>query len=130
MTLSTRITKNMKQQLLRSAKESGRSLSQEIEFRLEQSYRDEKALYREFGGEKAYLFGKWFAVALRTAEYMTGQSWEDDPETFLTAVEAMQALRMKELEGKDIPDEKSLKESGKMLAEMVFSKPSKNRQED
>ena len=125
--LKVRMKEPLRARLEKAAKSKGLSLNAEAVARLEQSFHDEKALQREFGGEKALLFGKWFAVTLASAQQMTKQSWEDDAETFLIAVEAMRVLRLKGLEEKDIPDEEDLKYFGEELAEVVFSRPSRQR---
>ncbi len=93
--LNMRTTKKIRDELQAAAHASGRSLAQEVENRLEQSFRVEKNRYRDFRNKKTYHLMRWFEVALRASEQFTKKSWSTDPETFLIALEAMKTLRMK-----------------------------------
>ncbi len=104
-TLSTRITSDLRDRLDKSADESGRSLSQEIEFRLEQSFRDQEALYREFGDELVYKMMRWFAIAIDAAQQVTDKSWKNDRETFRIATQAIWTMLRKGIpESGGLPD--------------------------
>ena len=52
--LNMRTTRELRERLEREAADSGRSLVQEVEFRLERSFRDEDALIKAFGGRNTY----------------------------------------------------------------------------
>ena len=52
--LNMRTTRELRERLEREAADSGRSLVQEVEFRLERSFRDEDALIKAFGGRDTY----------------------------------------------------------------------------
>ena len=94
-TLTTRITAKLRKQLEQAAEKSGRSLSQEIEFRLEQSFHDREALYREFGGESSYNLMRWLALTFWVAEQVTKKPWSEDEETYLIGLEAIKTIRTK-----------------------------------
>ena len=94
-TLSTRITSDLRDRLDKSADESGRSLSQEIEFRLEQSFRAEDAYYREFGDKSLYMTMRWFALTLDEAQQITEKPWKKDEETFGIAIKALWTMLQK-----------------------------------
>jgi hypothetical protein len=79
--LNMRTTKQTRDALEAAAHKSGRSLAQEIEFRLEQSFHAE----REFGGADSYQFFKLLASMVGMIEARTGQDWSEHYETF-TAV--------------------------------------------
>lgn len=87
--LSLRTTKDVRDQLEAAAKRSGRSLAQEVEFRLERSFHEEDALNRDFGGKDRFNLMKWFAVSIGIAERITGKSWETDLETYRIAERAL-----------------------------------------
>ncbi len=96
--LNMRTTKNIRDELQAAAHASGRSLAQEVEYRLEQSFQVEKNRYREFRNKKTYHLMRWFAATLRASELFTEKSWVTDEETFLIALEAMKTLRKKPAE--------------------------------
>ena len=129
-TLSTRITSDLRDRLDKSADESGRSLSQEIEFRLEQSFRDEKALYREFGGQKTYNVMRFLAQIPYFAEQMTRQSWLEDRETFQIVMKAIETILEKALPlPKEGPDwsEEGVRFMGEEIAQATFDHVFKSR---
>ena len=61
-TTSTRITPETRAQLEEAAAQTGRSLAQEIESRLERSFLDQEAVYQAFGGKKSYEFCRVLAT--------------------------------------------------------------------
>lgn len=74
-TLSTRITEETRSRLDDAARVSGRSLSQEIEFRLEQSF----WVAQTFGDYRTQqLFREFALVAQKTTD--RHENWMDDPE--------------------------------------------------
>ena len=98
-TTSTRITPETRARLDEAAAQSGRSLAQEIEFRLEQSFAEEKsqaefsdekvrAVYAPFGKPETFLVARLLANAIHTIEVVTGKNWMDDPEAHRQTQEA------------------------------------------
>ena len=81
-TLTTRITEKTRARLEEGAAASDRSLSQEIEFRLERSFQDEDALNREFGGVDNYRISKLLFAVVPIIEADTGRSWREHGPTF------------------------------------------------
>ncbi len=90
-TTSTRITPEMRKRLEAGAAQSGRSLAQEIEFRLAQAFAKEKkqaaisdeavrGIYASFGKLETFLVARLLANAIQTIEAVTGKNWMDDPE--------------------------------------------------
>ena len=92
-TLTTRITNKTRESLDAAAKATDRSLSQEIEFRLERSFLQDEAdervreavledVYESFGTEKkTFLIMRALASVAQMAEQITGKSWLEDPGT-------------------------------------------------
>ena len=87
---NTRIRPQLKEHLERDAKSAGRSLSEEIESRLEESYLRDKAdervreavlegIYDSFGGEKPFRVMGLLASIAQMAEQITKKSWLEDP---------------------------------------------------
>ena len=92
-TTSTRITPETRARLEEGVAQSGRSLAQEIEFRLEQSFAEEKSqsfiatvaargVYDSFGRDDIFLVARLLANAIQMIEAVTGKIWMDDPETY------------------------------------------------
>ncbi len=61
-TTSTRITPETRAQLEEAAAQTGRSLAQEIEFRLEKSFLTDDAKFAEFGGKEKFSLCRFFAI--------------------------------------------------------------------
>ena len=80
-TTSTRITPETRAQLEAAAAHSGRSLAQEIEFRLERSFLDEDARNREMGGKELQALFRMLGAAAEIIETRTGKSWSKDWDT-------------------------------------------------
>jgi hypothetical protein len=93
-TLTTRITDETRAALDAAAAANGRSLSQEIEFRLERSFAGERAyadmIQLAFGGAEPYGLLQVFIAMARQQEARKGDgtSWTQDKETFIRAVDA------------------------------------------
>ncbi len=98
-TLTTRITDRTRKRLDKAAQATGRSLSQEIEFRLEQSFAEEKTqsfveavavrgVYDSFGREDIFLVARLLSTAIQMIETRTGKIWMDDPEAHRQTQEA------------------------------------------
>ena len=85
-TLTTRITEGVREQLEAAAEASDRSLSQEIEFRLERSFLTEEAIRdRElstFGGAHTHALVRLLGDLIKGTEFQTSGSWADDQYTF------------------------------------------------
>ena len=91
--LNMRTTKEIRDRLEAAATASGRSLAQEVEFRLEAWFSNEKKnelthqvlmdnIYEQFGGIHIYSLMKLLAGALRLIEEQTKKSWLNDSETY------------------------------------------------
>ena len=87
-TTSTRLSPETRKQLERSAAVSGRSLAQEIELRLDQSFLDEDALSREFGSADNYRVSKLLFAVVPIIEAETGHSWREHGLTFTQVASA------------------------------------------
>lgn len=87
--LGLRVTAERRRALEEAAARSGRSISQEIELRLEQSFQDESALG---GREMLGLFRMMAGVAAVIEERRNGKRWSEDWETFLAVRKAWHAM--------------------------------------
>jgi hypothetical protein len=79
--LSMRTTKEVRDQLEAAAGRAGRSLAQELEFRLEASIARQEYLIAQWG-EDIYNICESMARSLWHIERYTGKRWLDDDETF------------------------------------------------
>jgi len=87
--IGLRVTAGLRHSLEAAVTASGRSLSQEAEFRLEQSFRDEAA----YGGrELAGLFRMMAGAAAMIEARRDGKKWSEDYETGMAARAAWQSL--------------------------------------
>lgn len=84
--MSFRPTHDLRDMLEKAADKSGRSLSQEIEYRLWRSEMDEDArqaeLYHEFGGVHCYALAKVIARMAGLLGDLAWTRWSRDPEVF------------------------------------------------
>jgi hypothetical protein len=90
-TISTRITADLRGWLERAAKNSGRTLSQEIENRLRQTFVEEDRMIDRFGGERTARILQVVASVLngmRNPENPEAD-WLDDPRAFDLGVDAI-----------------------------------------
>ena len=87
-----RPTRELRGKLEDAAVFSGRSKTQEIESRLEQSFSDQDVRFAEFGGEAIYQFMKRLARIAQIVEWRTNASFEDDAYTRAQAMWAMQTV--------------------------------------
>jgi hypothetical protein len=90
--LGLRVTADLKRKLEESAAAFGRSQSQEAEFRLEQSFRDEGARDREWGGKKLHGLFRMMIGALQIIEESRANSCNADWATFLAVNQAWEVL--------------------------------------
>lgn len=99
-TLTTRITNKTRENLDAAAKATDRSLSQEIEFRLERSFlRDEEdkrvrgntldGIYDSFGGKSPFEDMRVLGGLIGFIEKLGEKSWRDDITTNKLVVEAI-----------------------------------------
>ena len=102
-TTSTRLTSETRGQIKEAAAQSGRSLAQEIEIRLEQSFLDEEARDREWGGKKLHGLFRMMAGALEVIEQDRGKTSADDWGAFSAVKEAWEMLLFINLAPKDQP---------------------------
>lgn len=86
--LTMRVTQRMKDRIAAVADSNGRSVSQEIEMRLERTfYQDDELGDREQAG-----FLRWLATIMDAATRQGRQSWLEDPEIFAYVRSAAQVL--------------------------------------
>ncbi len=101
--LNMRSTRELRERLEREAADSGRSLAQEVEFRLERSFEEEKSqaaisdeavggVYASFGKLETFLVARLLANAIQTIEAVTGKNWMDDPEVHRQTQEACKTI--------------------------------------
>ncbi len=76
-----RPTPTIRAELEEAARANGRSMSHEVEARLERSF-------VEFGKEETFLVARLLANAIQTIEAVTGKNWMDDPEAHRQTQEA------------------------------------------
>ncbi len=89
---TTRLTADLKQRLERDAAAEGRSLSEEIESRLERSFHVEEERYREFGSELTFHFMKLLSAAVTMTETATGKKWLGEGSAMETTMAALAAM--------------------------------------
>ena len=76
--LNMRTTKEVREKLEAAASESGRSLTQEVEFRVQQSLRDDEARFEAFGGTHNYALMRLISAAIAAIETGRGAKWTED----------------------------------------------------
>ncbi len=86
--LNMRTTKTLRDSLSAAAKQSGRSLAQEVEHRLERSMLSDETKFDDFGGETPYRRCQFFTGIAKCVEATTGRSWAEDETTFAIAAHA------------------------------------------
>ena len=114
-TLTTRITEETRTRLEKAAAATDRSLSQEIEFRLERSFLDEDARNREMGGKELQALFRLLGAAAEMIEARTGKKWSEDWDTGTAVMIAWQRLIAETMP--KIPNDitEDLQEIGKMM---------------
>ena len=90
--LGLRVTAETKNRLEAAAAASGRSQSQEVEFRLERSFRKEDDGIAALGGSEQHALFRMMAAAAEIIENRTGKSWSSDWETSIAVRDAWEAL--------------------------------------
>jgi hypothetical protein len=81
-----------------AASGTGRSLSQEIEFRLEQSLREDADRVRFYGGADLDGLFKQIAGAIGIIEQTRGKRWRQDQKTFMCVIGAFKEV-LAQIEG-------------------------------
>ncbi len=80
-----RPTPTIRAKLEEAARANGRSMSHEVEARLERSF-------VEFGKEETFLVARLLANTIHTIEAVTGKNWMDDPEAHRQTQEACKTI--------------------------------------
>ena len=80
-----RPTPTIRAELEEAARANGRSMSHEVEARLERTF-------VEFGKEETFLVARLLANAIHTIEAVTGKNWMDDPEAHRQTQEACKTI--------------------------------------
>ena len=81
--LNTRTTLQLRDKVAEASKETGRSLAQEVELRLEQSFKSDDAINAAFGGKELASLFRLLGAAAEQVELKTGKSWRTDLDTFV-----------------------------------------------
>src|ERR1700680_1847490 len=79
--LNLKATREMRQELERAARASGRSLTQEVEYRLEESFSRSEGMRTAFGGEHQSKLVQALLLAIWLIELESGKSWKTDQDT-------------------------------------------------
>ncbi|MDP6572947.1 MAG: TraY domain-containing protein [Rhodospirillales bacterium] len=90
--LGLRVTAETKSRLEAAAAASGRSQSQEVEFRLEQSFRKEDDGIAALGGSEQHALFRMMAAAAVIIENRSGKSWSSDWKTSVAVRKAWDEL--------------------------------------
>ena len=135
-----RTTKETRDRLEAKAKASGRSLVQEVEFRLEASFLNEQKdevthqvlmeqIYEQFGGRDIYSLTELLARAVRYVEQETGKSLLNDNETDDQVQVAWNAILRRFGPERDQPTKPIIDPSqlGEKIAEVLVALPEGSR---
>jgi len=95
---NTRLRQSIKERLEGEAAKAGRSLSEEIERRLEASLEHEDTRTRFYGGPELDVLFKQIASAAEIIELKRGKSWIKDYESFIAFNAALKRI-LRQLEG-------------------------------
>ena len=87
-----RPTPQIRAKLEQAAHENGRSMSQEVEARLEASFLDEEARDREMGGKELHALFRLLGAAAEIIEARTGKICSEDWDTGMAVFSAWQRL--------------------------------------
>ncbi len=101
-TISTRVTSDTREALEGAANKSGRSLSQEIEWRLRRSFDEERKIMDNLGGPESYAFLRLIAQSIDMTARQAGViatlvrghpvHWVNDPYVYDQAVKAVNVV--------------------------------------
>lgn len=94
--LSTRIRPDTRAMLEKAKKESGRSLSQEIENRLRRTFYEDREIDAAFGDSKVFVLMRLVALALSSVQNTRRPKlkWYDDPNLFDDALSTIRKVLM------------------------------------
>jgi hypothetical protein len=87
--LSTRIRPDTRARLVEASRESGRSLSQEIEHRLRRTFIDDEKISDVFGDRKTFMLMRVAALALQWQSLLSDRDWLNDPWLFDLAIKTI-----------------------------------------
>ena len=90
--MAFRPTPDVRRKLEEAAAESGRSMSQEMQSRLEHSLQDQDAREREMGGRELLALFRMLGAVAEVIEERTGKKWSEDWDTGLAVQAAWKAL--------------------------------------
>lgn len=92
--LSTRIRPDTRAMLEKAKKESGRSLSQEIENRLRRTFYEDREIAAAFGDSKVFVLMRLVALALSSVQdpRKPDAKWYDDPNLFNDALSTIRKV--------------------------------------
>ena len=93
--LTLRVTAELRQRLEGAASDSGRSMSQEAELRIDRSFSAEDERHASFGGQDRYRLAQWIAFSIQMAEDITGKRFRRDRETTNIAIAAITEMLQK-----------------------------------
>ncbi len=117
--LGFRPTPEIRAKLEEAAAVADRSLSQEIESRLERSFEREESLYEAFGGRRSFTLGKVIANVASLIESSSGKNWRSHRQTF----EEVRSAVMKVLEAlgptRKAPADNELERQAEILGEIL-----------
>jgi hypothetical protein len=94
--LNMRTTATLRDKMKKAANGSGRSLAQEVEARLEQTFAAESHAKNEFGGQEKYQIFRMLSAASEAIQFRTGKSWLTDEDT-ATSVNSVWQILINEL---------------------------------
>ena len=80
--IGLRATADLRRKLEEGAKQSGRSLSQEAEFRLENSFGDDDRITESFGGDLTFKIMRALASVVPVMNSLRGANWLSHPVVF------------------------------------------------
>ena len=93
--ITLRVTGELRRRLESAASETGRSMSQEAELRIERSFQREDDQHANFGGPDRYRLAQWIAFSIQIAEDITDKRFRRDRKTTNIAVAAINEMLQK-----------------------------------
>jgi len=90
--LNMRTTLELRDRVAKAAADSGRSLVQEVETRLESTFLQEDVIAREFGGREATALFRMMGAAAELIEATSGKKWLEDWNTSRAVLQAWKAI--------------------------------------
>jgi hypothetical protein len=123
---STRIRPDLRIKLEKAAKDSGRSVSQEVEFRLRRSFTDDEKIAEMFFDRTTFALMRMVALAIHLNPLPeNNRSWLEDPEQFESAIAAalnvLEAVRPGKVDY-NVPLSDFLQSRGQSIAFQVWRK--------